>query len=71
MLHNRNRLTPAMAARVQRKFAGLLNGITSHFAELAAISQLLHGHTYGNNVDLAEALRARATPVLGRLISNG
>ncbi|MGH3872684.1 MAG: hypothetical protein ACRDSR_14440 [Pseudonocardiaceae bacterium] len=66
VLHSYSLLLPRLAARVRSEFALLLGTPTGRFAELVAITQLLHSTTRGNNLDLAEPLRDRAALLLGR-----
>ncbi|MGH3911944.1 MAG: hypothetical protein ACRDTC_00830 [Pseudonocardiaceae bacterium] len=66
VLHSHSLLLPRLAARVRTEFALLLDTPTGRFAELVAITELLHSTTRGNHLDLAEPLRDRAALLLGR-----
>lgn len=66
ILHSYSLLLPRLAARVRSELAPLLDISTGRFAELVAITQLLHSTTRGNNLDLTEPLRHRAALLLGR-----
>ncbi|MEV7969422.1 phosphotransferase [Sphaerisporangium sp. NPDC088356] len=68
VLHSYSLLVPSVATRVRTELAHVLNSPAGQFAELAVITQLLHTTTRGDNLDLAEPLRNRATHLLGRAV---
>ncbi|MGH3940023.1 MAG: hypothetical protein ACRDTG_15605 [Pseudonocardiaceae bacterium] len=68
VLHSYSLLLPRLAARVRSELTPLLDTSTGRFAELVAITELLHSTTRGNHLDLAEPLRNRAALLLGRPI---
>jgi hypothetical protein len=61
-------LTPPLAARIRQVFTDELETDTGRFAELVAITELLHTTTRGDNFALASPLRARAEHLLGRRV---
>lgn len=68
VLHSHSLLVPPVATRIRTELADLLDTPTGRFAELVAITQLLHSTTRGDNLQLAEPLRNRAALLLGRPI---
>jgi hypothetical protein len=64
MLHSCTLLVPGVAERVRSELADMLDTPTGRFAELVAITELLHGTTRGANLPLAEPLRHRAAGLL-------
>ncbi|MGW2720444.1 hypothetical protein [Streptomyces sp. NPDC001492] len=66
VLHAYSLLIPSLAARIRRELKGVLDTPAGRFAELAVITQLLHGTAHGDNLDLALPLRHRAEHLLGR-----
>lgn len=65
MLHNCTLLVPGVAERVRSELADVLHTPTGRFAELVAITELLHSTTRGDNLPLAGPLRKRASHLLG------
>lgn len=65
-LHSYSLLVPAIAARVRRELAHILNTPGGRFAELAVITELLHTAARGDNAALTEPLRERAATLLRR-----
>ncbi|WP_037602352.1 hypothetical protein [Streptacidiphilus rugosus] len=59
MLHSYSLLVPDVAAAVRHHLSDQLNTPSGRFAELAVITQLLQTNSRGDNLDLAEPLRAR------------
>ncbi len=57
---------PAIAARVRRELAHILETPDGRFAELAVITELLHTAAGGGNAALTEPLRRRVSLLLGR-----
>jgi hypothetical protein len=68
MLHSYSLLIPTTAARIRHELAHLLDTRNGQFAELAAITELLHTTTHGDNLELAGPLRQRAAILLGRAV---
>ena len=68
VLHCYSLLVPAVAARVRDELTDLLDTDTGRFAEIAAITELLHTTTAGDNLKLARPLRRRAGQLLGRAV---
>ncbi|WP_326596567.1 hypothetical protein [Streptomyces sp. NBC_01803] len=66
MLHSYSLLVPPLAARVRREAAHILDTPAGRFAELAVIAELLDTTAQGDNLDLADPLRHRASHLLGR-----
>lgn len=66
VLHSHSLLVPPVASRIRNELAHLLDTPTGRFAELVAITQLLHSTTRGDNLQLVEPLRNRAALLLGR-----
>lgn len=66
VLHSYSLLVPALAVRIRSELAHLLDTPAGRFAELVAITQLLHTTTRGDNLELAQPLRKRATLLLRR-----
>jgi hypothetical protein len=64
VLHSYSLLTPHTAARIRTEFAHLLDTPAGRFAELVAITELLHSTTRGDNLPLAAPLRRRAAFLL-------
>lgn len=67
-LHSYSLLVPAIAVRVRRELAHILNTPGGRFAELAVITELLHTAARGENAPITEPLRRRASALLGRSI---
>lgn len=65
MLHTTSLLVPGVAAQIRTELAHQLDAPAGRFAELAVITELLHGTNRGTNLDLADALHRRATDLLG------
>jgi hypothetical protein len=65
-LHAHSLLVPGTAARVRAELADVLNTPDGRFAELVAISELLHGVARGDNIELAEQLHRQATHLLSQ-----
>ncbi|MFJ8742376.1 hypothetical protein ACIRL2_23655 [Embleya sp. NPDC127516] len=65
MLHTYSLLVPDVAARIRSELAHVLNTPAGRFSELAVITQLLQTTTRGDNLDLEQPLRARASRILG------
>ncbi|WP_042424545.1 hypothetical protein [Streptacidiphilus anmyonensis] len=59
MLHTYSLLVPDVAADVRHHLSDQLDTPSGRFAELAVITQLLQTNRRGDNLDLAEPLRAR------------
>jgi len=59
-------LVPATAATIHCELGHLLDTPTGQFAELVVITEVLHGTTRGDNLDLAQPVRNRAMGLLGR-----
>lgn len=66
-LHTYSLLVPAAAARVRAELADPLYTPQGRFAELVAITELLHSVAGGDNTGLAEPLRQQAARLLNRL----
>jgi hypothetical protein len=64
-LHAHSLTVPAVAARVYATFRHVLDTPDGHFAQLVAITELLHGTTRGDNLTLKPALHARAARLRG------
>lgn len=64
-LHSYSLLVPDIAASVRRELAHILDTPAGRFAELAAITELLHTAARGGNAALTEPLRRRASVLLG------
>lgn len=64
MLHSCTLLVPETAQCVRNELAHVLDTPAGRFAELVAITELLHGTTRGDNLHLAERLRQRAAHLL-------
>ncbi len=59
-------LVPTTAARIRRELGHLLDTPAGEFAELVVITEVLHGATRGDSLDLAHPARNRAAHILGR-----
>ncbi len=59
-------LVPATAASVRSELRHLLDTPAGKFAELVVITEVLHGTTRGDNLDLAQPARNRAAILLDR-----
>lgn len=68
LLHSYSLLVPRVAVRVRGEFAEVLNTPVGRYAELVAITELLHTVARGDNLPLAEPLRQRATHLLERVV---
>ena len=64
-LHSYSLLVPAIAVRVRRELAHILNTPGGRFAELAVITELLHTAARGENAPITEPLRRRVQPSWG------
>ncbi|WP_223830603.1 aminoglycoside phosphotransferase/kinase family protein [Nocardiopsis quinghaiensis] len=69
MLHSYSLLVPMTAARIRAELAHVLDTPAGRFAELAVITELLHGTARGDNTELREPLRNRAQHLLGRTLT--
>jgi hypothetical protein len=59
-------LVPAAATTIRYELSHLLDTPAGQFAELVVITEVLHGTTRGDNLDLAQPVRNRAARLLGR-----
>jgi len=66
VLHSYSLRLPHLATWIRSELAHLLATPSGRFAELAVITQLLHSTTRGDNLELAQPLRNRATLLLER-----
>jgi hypothetical protein len=64
-LHTYSLLTPKTAVQISRELGNLLTTSAGRYAQLAVITDLLHGAVEGINPELAGALRQRAATILG------
>lgn len=69
-LHSYSLLAPSIAARIRTELADILDTPSGRYAELVAITELLHATTCGDHLTLAEPLRRRASHLLGRPVHN-
>lgn len=67
-LHSYSLLVPAVAARIREEFANVLNTPSGRFAELVAITELIHATSRGEHLQLLYPLRQRAALLLGRSV---
>jgi hypothetical protein len=65
ILHSHSLLVPHAASRIRIELAHLLGGPTGRFAELVAITELLHAAEQGCHQVLTEPLLHRAASILG------
>ena len=68
VLHTYSLLVPHLAASIRHELGHLLLTPTGRFAELVAITELLHSTTRGDNLQLIAPLHNRAALLLGRAI---
>jgi hypothetical protein len=68
VLHSHSLLTPQATASIRDYLGHLLNNPTGRFAELAALTELLHNTTDEPNQPLQEAVHKRASQLLGRSV---
>ncbi|MFC5721395.1 hypothetical protein ACFP1Z_14580 [Streptomyces gamaensis] len=66
VLHCHSLAVPPLAAQVRHELAHILDTPAGRFAELAALTQLLHSVAQGENLALAGPLQRRAGQLLGR-----
>lgn len=67
-LHTYSLLVPGVAARIREEFASVLKTPSGRFAELVAITELLHAASRGEHRQLLDPLRQRAALLLGRSV---
>ncbi|MFE2179056.1 hypothetical protein [Streptomyces sp. NPDC059455] len=67
-IHSYSLLVPGMVIRIRNEFADILSTESGRFAELVAITELLHSTTRGDNLRLADPLRRRAAHLLRRAV---
>jgi len=70
-LHTNSLPAPQVAARIRQELAHHLDTSAGRFAELVAITELLHTTTRGDNLHLIQLLRQRAAHLLGRPVPCG
>ena len=63
MLHAYSLLTPATAIQIRHELSHLLNSTAGRYAELVAITDLLHAASQGAHPQLTEALHQRAAVI--------
>jgi hypothetical protein len=54
-------VAPAAATRVRRELGHILDTSARRFAELVVITEVLHGITHGDDLDLAHPVRNHAS----------
>lgn len=65
-LHSYSLLVPSVSARIRTELVHVLDTQAGRFAELAVITELLHGVARGDDTELRDPLQRRAEHLLGR-----